>query len=88
MRYPVFLICLASSYVHSALKPMADESMANVGGQAGITLEQSTLFNLGEIKYSDDGNELKIENVRSSGQGDPDSYASSKYVIDITQSGA
>jgi hypothetical protein len=67
---------------------MADESMANIGGQAGITLEQSTLFNLGEVQYSDDGNQIKIENVRSSGQGDPNAYASSKYVIDITQSGA
>jgi len=88
MRSLIFLTGLFAVSAHSALKPMADESMANVGGQAGITLEQSTLFNLGEVQYSDDGNQLKIENVRSSAQGDPNAYASSKYVIDITQDGA
>lgn len=88
MRNAILFFCLIAPMAHSALKPIADESMAAIAGQAGITLEQGTLYNLGELQYTDDGNTLRIENIRTSDQSDLNAYARSKYVIDIEQSGA
>lgn len=75
--------------VQADLQPMNDSSMADVTGQAGLTIEIDLEVNVGEIAYHDDGF-LTIENFiwggvdRTGNTGVTGAFENWKMVIDVT----
>jgi hypothetical protein len=71
-----------------ALKVLDDASLSAVQGQSGLTIEQSHLLNIGSLTYTDDGNGLAIEGIRSSAQDNVNGVASRVYTLDVLADGA
>ena len=89
IKYLVFsgtALFLSSSCL--ALQVLDDEALSVVQGQSGLTVEQSQLLNIGELTYSDDGNDLSIEGLRFSSQDNVNEVAHRTYVLDASQDGA
>jgi len=87
MRSLIFLTGFVAVSAHSALKPMADESMASISGQSGLTIDQNQRFTIDELSYTDDGNSLKLEGMRYSSQSDPLGTANTTHQVDIVPEG-
>ncbi|MCP5163282.1 MAG: hypothetical protein H6999_06315 [Hahellaceae bacterium] len=49
------LACALAQPVAADLKPLSNETLGSVTGQAGITVELETKVNVGEFRYRDDG---------------------------------
>ncbi|MFT4908761.1 MAG: hypothetical protein ACI978_002858 [Oleispira sp.] len=71
-----------------SLERLSDASLSGVQGQAGLTVEQSQLINIGNLSYTDDGNSLNFEGLRISSQDDVNASSSQKYVMDIAADGS
>jgi hypothetical protein len=71
-----------------ALESLSDSSLSNVQGQAGLTIEQSQLLNIGNLSYTDDSNTLNVEGFRISSQTDPNGAASRTYTLDVLADGS
>ncbi len=71
-----------------ALESLSDSSLSNVQGQAGLTIEQSQLLNIGNLSYTDDSNTLNVEGFRISSQTDPNGVASRTYTLDVLADGS
>lgn len=62
-------IALASATIHAELKPLTDENLSNMTGQAGITIDVNDLkLDIGELNYKDQGN-LYFSGIRIGGAG-------------------
>jgi len=83
----IIILALVSSYSYAALQPIADESMATISGQSGLTIDQNQRFTLEELAYSDDGNTLKLEGIRYSGQSAETATAKTTHQADIVAEG-
>ncbi len=83
----LLLIGLSLSTSSFALKALDDASLSGVQGQAGLTIEQSQLLNIGSLTYTDDGNDLSIEGLRFSSQTNVDEVASRTYIMDVSEDG-
>ena len=83
----LLLIGLSLSTSSLALKALDDASLSGVQGQAGLTIEQSQLLNIGSLTYTDDGNDLSIEGLRFSSQTNVDEVASRTYIMDVSEDG-
>jgi len=83
----LILVGISLSSSCFALKALDDESLSGVQGQAGLTIEQSQLLNIGSLTYTDDGNDLSIEGLRFSSQDNVDEVASRTYVMDVSEDG-
>lgn len=84
----VVFSCGLSFSSYAALEQLSDDSMAEIQGQAGITIEQSQLLSIGELQYTDDGNNLTAENVRLSSSIDVNQASATTYTVDVTNQGA
>jgi hypothetical protein len=65
----VSMIGLVSSSCFADLRPLADDSLGSVTGQAGISIDMSVNGNIDQILYvdTDDGGRLGLKDVRISG---------------------
>ena len=84
----LILVGISLSSSCFALKALDDESLSGVQGQAGLTIEQSQLLNIGSLTYTDDGNDLSIEGLRFSSQNNVDEVANRTYVMDVSEDGS
>ena len=71
-----------------SLEQLSDSSLSGVQGQAGLTIEQSQLLNIGNLSYTDDANSLNIEGFRISSQTDSNATASRTYTLDVLEDGS
>jgi hypothetical protein len=84
----VLFLTLFFSVCASALESLSDTSLSSVQGQAGLTIEQSQLLNIGNLSYTDDGNSLNLEGLRISSQTDVNGSSSQRYVMDVAADGS
>lgn len=59
---------------HAELKPLNDDHMGNITGQAGVTIELETKINIGEFIYTDEGS-LSIKDIFIGGANRTDMFA-------------
>ena len=79
---------LSISYSCFALEALDDASLSVVQGQAGLTIEQSQLLNIGSLSYNDDGNDFTVEGLRFSSQTSATDVANRTYVMDVLADGS
>jgi len=86
----LILCVIGNSLAFSAysLEQLSDSSLSGVQGQAGLTIEQSQLLNIGNLSYTDDANSLNIEGFRISSQTDSNATASRTYTLDVLEDGS
>jgi hypothetical protein len=84
----LFLVGMSLSLSTYSLERLSDSNLSNVQGQAGLTVEQSQLINIGKLSYTDDGNSVNVEGLRFSSQIDPNATASRTYTLDVQSDGA
>lgn len=91
MKNIKLILCLlgisVSLSVYS-LERLSDSNLSGIQGQAGLTIEQSQLLNIGNLRYTDDSNTLSIEGFRISSQTDPNAVASRTYTLDVLADGS
>lgn len=84
----LFIVGISASLISHSLERLSDSSLSAVQGQAGLTVEQSQLLNIGNLSYTDDGNSLNVEGLRFSSQTDINQSASRTYTLDVLSDGA
>lgn len=84
----LFIVGISASVISHSLERLSDSSLSAVQGQAGLTVEQSQLLNIGNLSYTDDGNSLNVEGLRFSSQTDINQSASRVYTLDVLSDGA
>jgi hypothetical protein len=84
----VLIVGLSISSSCFSLKALDDASLSAVQAQSGLTIEQSHLLNIGSLTYTDDGNSLAFEGIRSSAQDNVNGVASRVYTLDVLADGA
>lgn len=62
------IIAATSVSAHAELSALDDQTMGQVTGQAGVTIELETSITLGQLRYTDEGS-LTINNVVMGGGG-------------------
>lgn len=82
------LLGLSISYSCFALEALDDASLSVVQGQAGLTIEQSQLLNIGSVNYNDDGNDFTVEGLRFSSQTSAIDVANRIYEMDVLADGS
>jgi hypothetical protein len=88
LKLILFLVGFSVSLIGHSLERLSDSSLSAVQGQAGLTVEQSQLLNIGNLSYTDDGNSLNVEGLRFSSQNDINQSASRIYTLDVLSDGA
>ena len=91
MKIIKLILCLIGTSVSLSvysLERLSDSSLSGVQGQSGLTIEQSQLLNIGNLRYTDDGNSLNIEGFRISSQTDSNATASRTYTLDVLEDGS
>jgi len=90
MKNIKLILCALGFFVSLSaysLEQLSDSSLSRVQGQAGLTVEQSQLINIGNLSYTDDGNSVNVEGLRFSSQTDPNATASRTYTFDVLEDG-
>jgi hypothetical protein len=89
-RYQSILSLLALSLATNihGLECLSDSSLSGIQGQAGLTIEQSQLLNIGDLSYTDDNNSINVQGLRFSSQADSNLAASRIYTMDVLSDGA
>jgi len=82
------LLGISISLSAYSLERLSDSNLSGIQGQAGLTIEQSQLLNIGNLRYTDDSNTLSIEGFRISSQTDPNAVASRTYTLDVLADGS
>jgi len=82
------LLGISISLSAYSLERLSDSNLSGIQGQAGLTIEQSQLLNIGNLRYTDDSNTLSIEGFRMSSQTDPNAVASRTYTLDVLADGS
>ncbi|GEM_PF-1079866 len=82
------LLGISTSLSVYSLERLSDSSLSGVQGQAGLTIEQSQLLNIGNLSYTDDSNTLSIEGFRISSQADTNAAANRTYTLDVLADGS
>lgn len=59
---------------NAELKPLNDDHMGNITGQAGVTIELETRIDIGEFRYTDEGS-LSIKDIFIGGANRTDMFA-------------
>ena len=75
-------------YSHAALTPMDEKEMQQVNGQAGVTIETDTLFDIGEISYADDNQAVQMQDIQYGSQDDIRQGVLNTRVIDVLSDGS
>ena len=75
-------------YSHAALTPMDEKEMQQVNGQAGVTIESDTLFDIGEISYADDNQAVQMQDIQYGSQDDIRQGVLNTRVIDVLSDGS
>ena len=87
MMKKIIILTCASSFSYAGLVPITDTELESINGQAGVTLETSSAFEIGEVSYTEDGNSLQIRDIQRGLQSDINQESNSKQVIDVQADG-
>ncbi|KZZ49403.1 hypothetical protein A3759_17455 [Thalassolituus sp. HI0120] len=83
----IIILTFVSSFSHAGLVPISDTEMESISGQAGVTLETTSAFEIGEVSYTEDGNSLQVRDIKSGLPSDITQGSLSTQVIDVQADG-
>ena len=70
---------------HAELKPLGDQAMGSITGQAGVTIELETQLNIGQVRYTDEGS-LAVNDIFIGGANRNDMFPELGFAIPNTAS--
>lgn len=85
-KFAIFSV-LWPAFVNAGLVPISDSELQSINGQAGVTLENSSAFTVGEVSYTDDGNSIQLRDIQRGSQTDITQASVSRQVVDISEDG-